>query len=115
MSILSTQSHGELGASVTFGAINESTGDQIRVDGRTQLRCKVSGATPRTVTITRINCNQGFAHPLVFTVPADGKEYNSPILDPAHFPSLANITYSAGAQADLTVAAVRTTDNSAIA
>lgn len=64
MAVLEVQQSTFEGIEPIFVAVDEE-GDTFVNDGRTFLYFKNADTTnPRTVTITRVDCNQGFEHPV---------------------------------------------------
>lgn len=106
MALLSAQSPGISGAAVTYVAA-AAGGDSFAAGPTSVAHVKNGGGASITVTInSRVNCNQGFDHDLVVTVPAGGERLIGPF--DTRFWNVDNeipLTYSA--VTSVTVAAIK--------
>ena len=112
MGAYATQQHGKDGSGVSKQAVVDA-GDTFKCNGKTLLRWyNASGATPYDATIVgSLNSDQGFKTDLVITIPVSAADFESPLLDPKRFGATATVTYAAGADADVTAAAVEMNDD----
>lgn len=83
-------------ASVTYGAASAS--DTFANGGQERLHVKNGGGSPDTVTVNSVkNCDQGFDHDVVVSVPAGQDRWIGPF-DPGRFTDpatgLATVTHS---------------------
>jgi hypothetical protein len=71
MADLATQKIDEDGQAVTYAAA-AGGGDTLTPGSRVFIHCKNTNAAPRIVTVnSQKNCDQGFDHNLVVTIPAN--------------------------------------------
>lgn len=108
MAVLTVQSMTEQGLTPAFVAADVA-GDSFANDGKTYLHVKNADAADITVTVdSQKQCDQGFDHDIVVTIPAGGEKLIGPF-NISRFKDLAtglvNVSYSV--VTNVTVAAIK--------
>lgn len=104
MALLSVQKISKSGLAASFVAADVA-GDTFGNDGQYYLHVKNGGGGAVTVTVASDeNCNQGFDHDVVVSVPAAGERIIG-LFELRRFGAVASVTYSG--VTSVTVAAIR--------
>lgn len=93
MAVITAQTIGETGATITLTAVNAS--DTLTNNGNSYLRVKNANGASCTVTIAATReCSDGFTHDMTVTVPATTGDKNIGPFPIARFGSAPVVTYS---------------------
>ncbi len=112
MATLTVQNLNHTGLSPSFVAV-AAGGDQFANDGRIYIYVKNTNGATRDVTIdSGVNCNQGFDHNIVVTVPATtGEKLIGPFPMSRFNDATAMVQITYEADAGVTIAAIRLVAN----